>query len=204
MKILLGTNNKHKIKEIKDILNENKIYMEILSLADFPLEVIEPVEDGNTYFENALIKAKYYYELFNIPVIADDTGLEVLALDNRPGIFSSRYASQNGEHSSSFDNRKKILDEMKDKSNRSASFKCVMVYYDGKNIIEGKGQMDGEITIKEIGDNGFGYDSIFYIPKYKSSVATLDENTKNLISHRHNALINLINILTKKGLNFYK
>lgn len=202
MKILLGTNNKHKIKEIKDILNENEINIEVLSLADFSLSIQEPVEDGNSYYENALIKAKYYYEQFKIPVIADDTGLEVFTLNNQPGIFSSRFASQSGEHSSSYDNRKKLLDEMKDKINRNASFKCVMVYYDGKNIYEGKGQMDGEITTKEIGDNGFGYDSIFYLPEYKTSVAELDEKAKNMISHRHNALINLIEILTKKGLIF--
>lgn len=201
MKILLGTNNKHKVIELENIIKEFNLNIELYSLNDMKEKFDEPVEDGNSYYENALIKAKYYYEKYQIPVIADDAGLEVYALNNRPGIFSARYASDGVSHASSKDNRLKILNELKDINDRRACFRCEVVYYDGNLIYSGIGIMEGEIMNCEDGNNGFGYDSIFYLPKYNSTVARLSEEEKNKISHRHHAMKALIAILTK-NINF--
>lgn len=200
MKILLGTSNKHKILEINDILKHLNLSIEVITLNDMPIKYQEPTENGSTYLENALIKAKYYYEKYQLPVITDDTGLEVETLNGKPGIYSSRYAGDGKYATSSSDNRKKLLNDLQGETNRKALFKCVMVYYDGESMVVGNGQMDGEILNVEVGNNGFGYDSLFYLPRYGCSVSELGENEKNKISHRFFALVNLIDNLTKKGI----
>lgn len=202
MKVLLGTGNKHKIIEIKDILNSSGVVANIVTLNDMAIKYEEPEENGNTYFENALIKAKYYYEKYQIPVITDDTGLEVESLNGKPGIYSSRYAGACKTATNSAANRKKLLDDLQGKTSRKAAFKCVMVYYDGISTYTGIGRMDGEILNAEAGTHGFGYDSLFYLPEYDCSVSELAEKAKNKISHRYFALNNLIENLTQNGIFF--
>ena len=197
MKILIGTKNKGKLAEIKNILNND---INIISLNDLE-EVAEPIEDGNNFYENALIKAKYYYEQFNIPVISDDSGLCCVGLDNKPGLLTARYASTNGLDSSSIDNYTKLLNDLKDIKNRKAYFVCEMVFYDGKNIIHTKGKMHGAIAYEPSGNHGFGYDPIFYVKKYHTTLANLDEDIKNNISHRAKALNKLKHKLDKYYIN---
>ncbi len=187
MKILLATNNEHKVKEFNEIFEENKVNIELLSLKEFE-KVEEPVEDGNSFYENALIKAKYYYDLFKIPVLADDSGLVVDALNGEPGIHSARFASTNTHNASSKDNRIKLLKLMEDETNRKAHFVCSLIFYDGEKIINTNGEFHGEVALRESGENGFGYDSIFYLPEYGKIVSSLDEKTKNKLSHRYKAV----------------
>ncbi len=197
MKILLATNNEHKVKEFKEIFEEQQIKIELLSLKEFP-KVEDPVEDGSTFYENALIKAKYYYDLFKIPVFADDSGLVVEALNGEPGIHSARFASTTIHNASSKDNRLKLLKLMETKTNRKAHFVCSLVYYDGEKIINTNGEFYGEIAFAESGENGFGYDSLFYLPEYGQTVSSLDEMTKNKLSHRYKAVKAMIEKLNFK------
>lgn len=197
MKVLFGTSNEHKIKEVKEIIAKHKLDIVLLSLKDMDVLYDEPIEDGESFLDNAIIKAKYYYEKYQIPVISDDSGLEVVALNGLPGIHSARYASINTYNSSSKDNRVKLLKELENKTNRNAKFTCVVVYYDGVNLINASGEVSGEILNHEQGDNGFGYDSLFYLPNYGKTMAEISEEEKNKLSHRGNAVESLIDLLTK-------
>ena len=182
MKILLASHNKGKINEFVNLLSDLNI--EFCLLDEFE-KVEEPLEYGETLVENALIKAKYYYDLFKLPVIADDTGLFIKGLNNEPGVHAARY-SGTGEDG----NRKKVLENLKS-NDRSAYFETVLVYFDGKTLISSNGRLFGEIAYKEIGDMGFGYDSIFYIPSYQKTLAEIGPIEKNKISHRHNAILEM-------------
>lgn len=182
MKILLASHNEGKVNEFINLLSDLKIEFSLLNEFE-PVE--EPLEYGETLVENALIKAKYYYDLFKIPVIADDTGLFIKGLNGEPGVHAARY-SGSGEEG----NRKKVLENLTSKD-RSAYFETVLVYYDGNTLISSNGRLFGEITFEEIGDLGFGYDSIFYIPKFKKTLAEIGPIEKNKISHRHNAIMEL-------------
>lgn len=189
-KIYLSTGNKSKIKEIKDIL-EN-LDFEIYSKADLGI-YSDVEEDGNSLEENSLIKAKYLKDFTRDIVISDDTGLFVESLDLEPGIYSARYA---GKKASDKENRDKLLDKLKDKTDRSAYFKTVISLIDeDNNIYKATGLLKGRITESEIGENGFGYDSIFIPDGYDISLAQMTDKEKNKISHRHNALENLKKIL---------
>ncbi len=181
MKIVLATNNQHKIKEIKEILKDPNL--EILTLADFP-DFPKPEETGKTFEENATIKAKSVYDFTKIASIADDSGLEVDALNNMPGILSARFA---GEGCSYEDNNLKLLNLMKDIpwDKRSATFVCVVaIAYDFKNIKIVEGKVKGVIAQKQMGKNGFGYDPLFYYPPLSKTFAQLALDVKNEISHR--------------------
>lgn len=186
MKILLATKNKHKVKELEAIFMYSQLDVDLLDLDAF-FEVEEPLEDGNTFLENAIIKAKYYYTQFHIPVISDDSGIVVDALNGAPGIYSARYASVNQTNASSADNRKKLLAEMKGVTQRSARFECAMVYYDGQRCITATGKTEGTILEEEVGHNGFGYDTLFYSSEYEKPMGLLSESEKNQISHRGKA-----------------
>jgi len=190
MKILVATKNKGKLKEFVELLKP--FDFKILSLDDFN-SIEEPVEDGKTLMENAIIKAFYYYNAFKVPVISDDSGLFVDELFGEPGIYSARYSGK-GEKS----NREKLLQKLIGKTNRSAHFECNLVFYDGVEFITSVGSIFGKITEFERGNNGFGYDSIFLTDKYNLTMAELDEDIKNSISHRFNAIQGLI-----FKLNFY-
>lgn len=195
MKILLGTNNLHKIEEMTRIINDfikNKGFkIDVVNLNDLP-KVAEPVEDGISFIENAMIKARYFYNIYKIPVICDDSGLVVNALDGKPGIFSARYAGNNIIHSTDELNRLKVLNELKEEKNRDANFTCSMVYYDGVKFINATKITEGYILEQVIGENGFGYDPIFYSKDLNKPLGLATNEEKDSISHRSRALNELL------------
>jgi XTP/dITP diphosphohydrolase len=181
MKLILATRNRHKIKEIEKILADSQI--EILTLEDFP-DVPEVEETGKTLEENAVLKAKAVYNATGIPALTDDSGLEVDVLDGAPGVMSARFA---GPECSYKDNNLKLLELMEGipEEKRGATFRCVVsivLNQDDVRIVEG--QVGGFITHKEIGENGFGYDPVFFYPKLDKTFAELKPEEKNRISHR--------------------
>lgn len=180
MKLVFATNNKHKLQEVRDIIGSG---VEILSLADINCNDDIP-ETADTLDGNALIKARYIYEKYNVNCFADDTGLEVDALDGAPGIYSARYA---GDGHDSEANMRKLLENLTGKNNRDAQFRTVIAL-----IIDGEeklfnGIVKGRITEEKRGDSGFGYDPIFVPEGYSESFAQMDSSTKNSISHRYRA-----------------
>ena len=184
MKIFIASKNKGKIKEIKYCLSE--MDFEFFSLLDTP-DIPDIAETGNTFEENAWLKAEQVYKLTGIPVIADDSGLEVDYLKGEPGIYSARYA---GENATDDDNCNKLLSKLSDVAgeNRKANFRCVIIYYDGVNKHIFEGICNGHIITSKRGENGFGYDPLFIPDGYSLTFAELDAETKNKISHRGKAL----------------
>ncbi len=178
--ILIATHNQHKKEEIQQILGEEFL---VKSLTDYNIHE-EIVEDGNSFHENALIKAKYCFEKTGIPSLGDDSGLVVEALKGKPGIFSARYA---GNHD--FEkNIEKVLCEMQNEENRKAYFVTVMCLFDenGENYFEGR--IYGNLTQETRGEKGFGYDPIFIPENYEITFAEMKPEEKNAISHRKNAI----------------
>ena len=192
-KILLATKNQNKLTEILSIFKQ--IPYEFQTLSDFP-EIKAAEESGNSFKENAILKANYYWHRFNMPVIADDSGLVVPALNGEPGIFSARYA---GEQSNYQANNEKLLANMSGLTGkkRQAFFICHAVYKDSDNTISSEGRKDGIITIQPRGENGFGYDPIFFVPNLNKTVAQLTADEKNAISHRGSAIRKLKPLLTQ-------
>lgn len=181
MKIILATRNNHKIEEIKKILADSKI--EILTLKDFP-DVPEIEETGKTLEENAVLKAKKVFSVTGMPALADDSGLEVDALDGAPGVISARFA---GPECSYKDNNLKLLRLLKGvpREKRGATFRCVVALALSQDDIRVvKGKVKGIITESEIGENGFGYDPVFFHPESGKNFAELGREEKNRISHR--------------------
>ncbi|WP_353894242.1 RdgB/HAM1 family non-canonical purine NTP pyrophosphatase [Proteinivorax hydrogeniformans] len=185
-KLLLATGNYKKIEEISNILGEK--FQEFLSFADYGL--VSPSEDADTFAGNALIKARYGSQKTGLPTLADDSGLCVKFLDGEPGIHSARY-SETGDDISNY---KKLLENLKGVSNekRYAYFhtSIALVYPSGRTVIA-HGKLEGYITSSPKGNNGFGYDPVFYLPEFKKTLAELDPIEKNAISHRRKALENL-------------
>ena len=186
MKIVLASSNKNKIRELKEILSTvlgNDV--EVMTLKDAGI-TDEIIEDGSTFAENALIKARAAAESGMIG-IGDDSGLTVDALNGAPGIFSARYA---GEHGNDALNNQKLLSDMQDKDDRSAAFVCCIacVFPDGREDIVTHGYIHGEILREPHGTKGFGYDPLFYVKELGMTLAEADFEQKNLISHRANAL----------------
>ncbi|MDW3649193.1 MAG: RdgB/HAM1 family non-canonical purine NTP pyrophosphatase [Bacteroidia bacterium] len=180
-KILFGTNNKDKLKEIQELVGQK---FHILSLRDIELDMdVEETED--TLEGNATLKAKSFYAAAGIPCFSDDTGLEVDALDGRPGVYSARYA---GENCSYQDNVDKMLREMADKSERTARFRTVISFFDGENLHTFEGKVEGEISREEKGKGGFGYDPLFVPLEHDKSFAEMSPEEKNAISHRGKAV----------------
>lgn len=195
MKILIATNNKHKVIEFKNILSDFKD-IELITPKDLGIN-IEPDENGNSFEENSKIKCIEFYKESKIPVVADDSGLEIDVLDKQPGIYSSRFA---GLYASDKDNRIKVL-QLLDKvkaEHKMARFRCVICFYDGQDINFFDGTVEGKIINEERGSKGFGYDSIFIPNNYTQTFAELDENIKNKISHRANALKKFSDFLKNK------
>lgn len=185
-KLIVASNNKGKLKEIKEILNG--IYEVVpMGEAGFTDDI---VENGNSFYENALIKAKTVSEALNADALADDSGLCVEALSGEPGIYSARYSGQHGDDAA---NRAKLLKELEGKENRKAKFVSAVVLYktDGK-IVKGIGETYGTIAFKEEGTNGFGYDSLFVSDDLHKSFGVASSEEKNSISHRKRALIDLL------------
>lgn len=186
MKLILATRNQHKIEEIKKILSENDgsaQKLEILTLRDFP-NLPEVEETGETMKENAILKAKAVYAATGIPALADDSGLEVDALNGAPGVVSARFGGPGCTYK---DNNVKLLGLLKGipEDKRGATFKCVVALalsQDDIRTVEGK--VRGIIIDKEIGKKGFGYDPVFYHPESGKTFAELTQEEKNRVSHR--------------------
>jgi len=203
-RIVLTTTNRGKIKELKDEFRDLDI--ELLTLSDFyhmwPY-ISDPEENGKTFEENAKIKAEYYYDKFKMPVLADDSGLMVDALDGEPGVFSGRYSGVTGPDKDAA-NMEKLSDVMKAKNvtESTAKYVCSMVLYMYDNTyITTTGICKGIVKLERRGTNGFGYDPMFWIYDSKSSkmktIAELTKDEKNQISHRGMALRNIKKILKK-------
>ena len=184
-KLVFATNNEHKLRELRQMLTGE---FELLSLNDIGCNEEIP-ETGTTLESNAAQKAYYIWNKYGIDCFADDTGLEISALNNEPGVYSARYA---GEEKSSEANMNKVLDKMTDVSDRSARFRCVFsLVIDGKEQ-QFEGIVEGIILDKKQGDGGFGYDPIFKPNEYQHSFATLSPEEKNSISHRGRAVMKLV------------
>lgn len=185
-KIIVATCNEHKIKEIREILAGDGI--EYVSLNDEGLSGISITEDGSTFEENAVIKAKTVSEATGLMVLADDSGLEVDYLGGAPGIYSARYMGEDTPFSVKSRNLIERLDGVPDEK-RTARFVCAIaaVMPDGE-VVTTLGTIEGRIDYEEKGTNGFGYDPIFYVPECGCTTAELSEEEKNRISHRGRAL----------------
>ena len=187
--IVIATSNNHKLEEIKAILED--LDYDIYSLKDVNLDGIEIVEDGKTFEHNALIKAREIAKRTNLIAIADDSGLEVDAIGKKPGIYSARFA---GENATDYENRQKLLKSLQNvqMSKRTARFvsAVAVVFPDGKEFVV-RGICEGKICFEEIGENGFGYDSIFMVDGYNKTFAQIPSYVKNSISHRAIALNNM-------------
>lgn len=184
-RLIFATGNEGKMKEIRMLLRD--LGYEILSLKDLDLE-IDIDENGSTFKENAIIKARTIMELTNEMVMADDSGLEVDYLNGEPGVHSARFMGENTPYTIKNNHILRLLSEAKEKE-RTARFVSVIacVFPDGE-VLTTEGIMEGTIAYEEKGANGFGYDSIFYVPEYKCTTAELNPDMKNQISHRGKAL----------------
>ncbi|MBP7179953.1 MAG: non-canonical purine NTP diphosphatase [Dysgonomonadaceae bacterium] len=189
-KIVFATNNKHKLDEIRKI-SEGKL--EILSLNDINCRTDIP-ETGTTLEENALIKARFVKDNFGYDCFADDTGLEVKALDGAPGVYSARYA---GEDCRAEDNIRKLLTNLEGISDRRAAFRTVIALLIGDEQYFFEGAIHGKIIDERRGKSGFGYDPVFVPDGYEQTFAELGEEIKNTISHRAIATTKLIRFLLK-------
>lgn len=193
-KILLATNNSKKIIEFKKILKKKKI--QIIPQKKF--NIFNVNESGLSFLENAILKSSYATKISGLDSISDDSGLMVNILKGQPGIYSSRFS---GKKKIDEENIKKLLSIMKNipHNKRKAQMDCVLVYQSIKQKypIIAYGKLKGFISKKPKGKNGFGYDSIFYIPKLQSTIGQLDKKEKNKISHRFKAIKMLLNLLNK-------
>lgn len=191
MKLVFATNNKHKLDEVRKITSHHPV--EIVSLTEINCFDDIP-ETADTLEGNALQKAHYIQEKFGLNCFADDTGLEVEALNNAPGVYSARYA---GPGHDSEANMKKLLHEMEGKENRKARFRTVIaLVWNGKTYTF-DGIVNGTITTTKRGENGFGYDPIFIPEGYEQTFAELENDIKNQISHRAKAVEKLDEFLTQ-------
>lgn len=185
-KIVLATGNQGKVKEMADVLEQ--FGFEVVAQSELGIE--SPEETGLTFVENAILKARHAAKISGLPAVADDSGLNVSALGGEPGLYSARYAGEEGNDAK---NRAKLLVEMGDlkQEQRQAKFVSVIVLLQHANDptpIIAEGECHGEILYEEKGKNGFGYDSLFFYPPKNASFAELPQDEKKLISHRANAL----------------
>ena len=200
-KLVVATNNSHKLQEIREILKDDEI--EVLSLKDLNID-IDVVEDKDTFIGNAKKKAVEIYNyivknnLGDFMVMADDSGLSVDYLHGAPGVYSARYS---GEHGNTAENNKKLLRELQGvpKEKRRAKFVCAIVLVISKdNIITVEGESHGYIIEELKGEGGFGYDPLFYVPEFNKTFAEMQGEDKNAISHRGRALQKLKKELSNK------
>jgi len=194
LQIILATHNRGKMKEMSSILAH--LPVTLLTLDDFP-QIGEIPETGETLKENAFIKAETVHQKTGLPALADDTGLEVDALDGAPGVHSSRY---DGETATFEDNCRKMMQEMDGipAEERTARFHTVIAFVSDSGNEWTEGMVEGRILEKKRGDGGFGYDPLFYYPPLKKTFAELNSEQKNNISHRGKALRNFCQILEKR------
>lgn len=189
-KLVFATNNAHKLSEIKAILSD----YEIVSLSDINCFDDIP-ETSDTLEGNALLKASYIFEKYGLDCFADDTGLEVDALNGEPGVYSARYA---GDDHNSLNNMMKLLDKLGENPHRKAHFRTVIALIEGGKVQYFEGRIDGEIAHSPRGEAGFGYDPIFVPTSYNQSFAELGTEEKNKISHRALAVQKLAIYLNDK------
>lgn len=191
-KLVFATNNAHKLEEIKNILGDK---VEILSLADIDCHADIP-ETADTLEGNARQKAMYVYTHYGMDCFADDTGLEVDALEGAPGVHSARYASEKGHDSQA--NMKKLLREMEEKNDRKAQFRTIISLIEKGEEKQFEGIVRGEILRERKGNAGFGYDPVFRPEGYDKTFAELGNEIKNKISHRARAVAALCEYLSKE------
>lgn len=188
-KLVFATNNAHKLEEISAILGDK---VEILSLKDIHCQVDIP-ETADTLEGNSLLKAQYICEHYGMDCFADDTGLEVEALNGAPGVYSARYAGGEGHDSEA--NMKRLLKELEEKENRKARFRTVIALILNGEVHQFEGTVEGHILREKRGSSGFGYDPVFVPEGYTESFAELGEEIKNQISHRARAVQKLAEFL---------
>ena len=189
MKLIFASHNEHKTTEIRQLLPPE---IQLLSLND--LNYHDEIEESAATLEgNALLKATHVFTLFKLPCFADDSGLEVEALDNRPGVYSARYA---GEPKNDERNIAKLLDDLKESTNRSARFRTVITLILPTTSLSFEGIIEGEITHEKKGSNGFGYDPVFQPTESSITFAQMSMEQKNTISHRALALEKMISFLS--------
>jgi XTP/dITP diphosphohydrolase len=194
MKILIASNNAHKIEELAGIFATFSLPIELISQRSYFGDDSPDIDEtGSTLEENALIKAKALFEMTQMPVISDDTGLEVYSLNMSPGVISARYA---GEHGNDKANREKLLHELSIHDNRKARFRTVLHFMSGDISFSAEGICEGVITKEEAGDQGFGYDSLFIPDGEEQTFAEMDSSRKNAMSHRARAGIQLSTTLS--------
>jgi XTP/dITP diphosphohydrolase len=203
--LVMATRNAGKVREMAELLGD--LGVKLLGLADFP-EIPDIPEEGATFAENALAKAKTVARLAGLPALADDSGLEVEALGGRPGVLSARYAQDRtaGLIPTDQDNWQKLLDELREvpQEKRQARFVCeIALYFPDGRLLTARGELAGLIAFKPQGTRGFGYDPVFWVPAYEAMVAELDLATKNRISHRGQALRKLKEILAARREEFF-
>ena len=181
--IVLATTNKGKTREFNELLKDFPI--EIKDLSDFG-PIPEVIEDGETFDDNAYKKASFTAKILGYPAMADDSGLCVEALDGAPGVYSARYAGENATDAQNVD---KLLDTLKDEENRKAAFECVIsIAVPTGAALTYEGRCEGVLTREPLGDNGFGYDPLFFFPEFNKTFAQLSIAEKGDISHRGKAL----------------
>lgn len=197
-KIIVATGNEHKMQEIRQILSAEDT--EFVSLKEAGLLDINIVEDGKTFVDNAIIKARTISDITGGVVIADDSGLEVDYMNKAPGVYSARFLGEDTPYSIK---NKYIIDKLEEAKGgeRSARFVCAVACAlpDGNNLTV-TGTIEGQIGYEEKGENGFGYDPIFYVPEYGCTTAELSPDEKNKISHRGKALMAMRDLLKEKGI----
>ncbi len=193
--VFIASRNQHKIAEISAIFSNIGLAISPIGNLD---NIPDAVEDGNSFYENALKKAEHYYHYIKEPLIADDSGLVVPALNGMPGLYSSRYAGKHGDYRA---NNEKLLREMKDLTGdqRRAYFICVVVYKDANLILNAEGRLHGSIITAPRGTYGFGYDPLFKPDSGQFTLAELSDSAKNRISHRFLAFSKIAEIITKQA-----
>jgi XTP/dITP diphosphohydrolase len=193
-RIVLASNNAGKVREINQLLASEQI--SVVPQKDF--NIPDAIEDGLSFVENAIKKARHASSLSGLPAIADDSGIEVDALTGAPGIYSARFA---GPGASDEENLQKLLNHLKEipEEKRTARFQCLMVYMrhsEDPTPVICQGTWEGRILFEPQGENGFGYDPVFYVPTHNCSSAELEPETKNSLSHRGQALKALLRALS--------
>jgi XTP/dITP diphosphohydrolase len=198
MKVVLASNNKGKLRELGELLADHNIEL----IPQGELDIPEAVEDGLSFVENAILKARHACAHSGLPAIADDSGLEVDALRGAPGIHSARYAGTHGDDAA---NNRKLLEALHEvpDEDRTARFQCVMVFMrhaQDPTPLVCQGTWEGRILREARGENGFGYDPLFWVPDENATAAELPAEVKNTLSHRGKALRELMRRLAERGL----
>ena len=194
--VVMASGNAGKLREFARLLAPLDMQVQSQSVYEVP----EVPEDGLSFVENAIIKARAASKYTGLPALADDSGLEVDYLNGAPGIYSARYAGSQSNSGADANNNQKLLEELRDvpEAQRTARFQCVLVYmrhWQDPTPVISQGSWEGFILSAPRGENGFGYDPLFYLPQYQCSSAELDPDEKNRISHRARASIKLLEAL---------